>query len=325
MCCPCALQLYSALSSRAGRRGKVCGCQIAFASDDPTERFKMDNIELLALFTSAVAHDHGMARLIAGVDDKGKKHEYDTYSDDLKKLAEGVEMWIPDDERGSGLRKVTVFFWQLCMSCDFPAAATLLPYTSSTQSHRCCRQCPWDVRHRDARRPHSFYHANSTLSKRSAKRLRAALDRYLEAPDADAELRELDVVRAVFFADRKYVPGSVPTEDAPQDILHLFGDGLLNIDFAFLRVILKSKYNLTADRINAAVRAYKQWPNDVRIPPFVDMAKNGAYGIPKSDATCRITGSEMATFALHRFAHAPPHTHSPRPPPPTALTSSNPS
>lgn len=280
---------------------------MAFATDDQTERFKHDNIELLALFASSVAHDHGMARILAGVDKQGVKREHDTFADELQKLNEGVEMLIPDDLRG-GLRKVRVFFTLLCMSCDMPAAATLLPWTASCQSHRCCRQCPWDQRHKKARRAHSFYHANTTLGQRDWKRLCAALERYWEAPaDADAslELAALDVVRPVFFADPRYVPGMVATKDAPQDVLHLFGDGLLNIDFAFLRVILKARFGIHADHLNAAVAAYPNWPDDVRIPPFKDVSGAGAYGIPKSDATCKISGSEMSQFALHRCTRAP--------------------
>jgi hypothetical protein len=302
------MQCYNGMGSRSGKKGKVTGCQLAFATDDPTMRFGHEDIELFALFEAAVGGDYGMARPLAGVDEKGIKREYGTFSDELKRLDQGVEMMIPDDVRG-GMMMVRVFFWVLCASCDFPAAASLLPYTLSVKTKKCCRQCDWDQAHPHAHRPHSFFHANGRWKLRNWDVLRAALDSTfydtidaadaLDAAAADA-LAGLDVVRTSFVCQDKHIPGFIPTKDAPQDALHALNDGVLNFDFACVRVILKHIFGIDASALNWCVKIYKDWPADARIPPFVDNTSHAAYGLPKSDASCKMSGAEMGHFALHR-------------------------
>jgi hypothetical protein len=282
----------------------MTACQLAFASDDADERFCQDAIELVALARSSIATDYGMARILAGKDKDGIKREHDTYSDDLHRLHAGVKMLIPDDVYG-GLKEVTVYFWQLCSSCDYPAAASILPFAGSVTADQCCRECDWRQSSRDAHRPFSFYRnyepTRRTWKERDWDALQIRLPRYNAGDVDEDDLRDLGMAaeRSHFWAQPDNVPHWRPTHDHPQDVLHTFNDGVLSVDFAFVRVVLPG---LTDAAINAAVRAYPHWPKGQKPPPLFSKAK-GAYGIPKSDAHCKDwSGAEMGHFAQHRSA-----------------------
>ena len=118
--------------------------------------------------------------------------------------------------------------------------------------------------------------------------------------------------------DPNYIPHVLPTRIAPQDALHLFPDGLLRSEGAWLFYVL-FQIGLSMEKVNAAICKYKKFPADVRIPPLQPNLKEGvAGGRPKSGRVLRMTGSQVMHFSLHRST--PPHIHthtlSPLPPPP---------
>ena len=104
----------------------------------------------------------------------------------------------------------------------------------------------------------------------------------------------------LFFAfDPEYIPHVCPADIAPQDALHLFPDGILRSEGAWLVYIL-IKLGLTIDQMNEALRKYPHFPRDCRIPPLHEKLKEGrAGGRPKSDKTLRMSGSQVMHFAIH--------------------------
>lgn len=102
-----------------------------------------------------------------------------------------------------------------------------------------------------------------------------------------------------FAFDPKYIPYFDPTTMAPQDLLHLFPDGLLRSECAWLLYIL---FRMGLDRavVNSAIRRYKNFPSDVRIPKLFPKLEEGCGGRPKRAAMLRMSGSQCMHFSLHR-------------------------
>lgn len=59
-----------------------------------------------------------------------------------------------------------------------------------------------------------------------------------------------------------------------QDLLHLFPDGLLRSEAAWLIYTL-AKLGLSVATINQAIASYHHWPEDVRIPELSDKLEKG--------------------------------------------------
>ena len=88
--------------------------------------------------------------------------------------------------------------------------------------------------------------------------------------------------------------------ELPFDALHLFPDGLLRSEGAWMLYML-SKLGLDFKKVDARVHACRDMPRDVRIPPLHAKLKSGTRnGCPKSSAVLRMTGSQAMHFALHR-------------------------
>ena len=73
------------------------------------------------------------------------------------------------------------------------------------------------------------------------------------------------------------MPHIDPTTIAPQDLLHLFPDGLLRSELAWLVYIL-GKLGLDLAELNARIKQYRGLPLDVRIPAFRAKILKGATG-----------------------------------------------
>ena len=58
---------------------KICGCQVAIGSLPAEERFKTDNIMPVALALASTYKNHGMARVLCGVDVHGVAHDEPLY------------------------------------------------------------------------------------------------------------------------------------------------------------------------------------------------------------------------------------------------------
>ena len=105
--------------------------------------------------------------------------------------------------------------------------------------------------------------------------------------------------KMVFAFDPQYVPHVDPCTIAPQDVLHLFPDGILRNECAWLFYVL-IKLGLDLQAVRRAVRACRTLPVDVRVPDVHDGLKKGSKGgVPKAESVMRMTGSQMMHFTLH--------------------------
>jgi hypothetical protein len=122
----------------------------------------------------------------------------------------------------------------------------------------------------------------------------------LSKAESERIMHDNGLNKLVFAFHPEFIPLVDPTNIAPQDILHLFPDGLLRHEGAWLVYILL-KLGLKISEINLAIRKYRVWPSDVRIPDLHEGLSKGAKGgRPKSSAMLRMTGSQCMHFALHR-------------------------
>ena len=185
----------------------------------------------------------------------------------------------------------------------------MLPFVESPSAYVMCRSCDYDARSDMAGRPFSFLRGPSSkghsvvFKERDWPTLKPVLDR-LRAGVGSTEQKKLYQAHGLnkleFALDPDYHPHINPATVAPQDALHLFPDGLLRSELAWLMYIFH-KHGLTFEQVNVATRRYKGLPKDVRIPAFPEkLGKGNAGGIPKSSSVVRMTGSQCMHFSLHR-------------------------
>ena len=270
---------------------------------------------LAAMANPSVYKAKGMSRVLAGVDSDGVRHDEPCYATDVDELWDGVWISIPDDERG-GMRSVRLRASQVVVSVDYLAQQSVNPCAESTKAHRFCRAgCTYDTRSPNAARPFSFMRQPSPSSG-SAKSARTAAFVQKTWEEVKAVLERARVVTDTKVRDKlmkdegltklycalEFIKNCNPTTDTPVDILHLFPDGLLRSEGAWLFYIF-FKMGLDISTVNAAIRAYRDWPADTRIPPLHENLKEGRKGgRPKSSKTLRMTGAQCMHFALHRCA-----------------------
>lgn len=315
------LELCGVLGTARGKH-KQCGCQVACLSLPAEERFAPENIMLPVLARANVYRKHGMARVLAGVDKSGKQHNESSHAADMRSLAEGVWGQIPDDVRG-GMMWIRLKVYTLTISADDPAKKSLTPFVESCAAHRNCNLCSFHSKALAAFRPLSFLCAPcgppEAPEEPAAKRARPAF--WLAAPklrDASElhallqSLRGADDAKAVkrayedhginkLYYALEYYP-HLDILELPFDALHLFPDGLLRSEGAWLFYVL-AKMGLDLKAVDARVREYRDLPRDVRIPPLHAKLTSGTKGgCPKSSAVLRMTGSQVMHFALHRCA-----------------------
>ena len=184
---------------------------------------------------------------------------------------------IPDDERG-GMKRVRLRAWIIVVGADYPAAQSLLPFMESPRAHRFCRGCDVDQSDDVANRPFSFLRRSAhqcagagrkrartpVWVERAWEALRARLAEMKAAGKAPGskEFSELGLNKLAFAFDPQYIPHVHPIKIAPQDLLHLFPDGLLRSEGAWLFYVL-FKMGLSVADVNAAIRRYRGFPPDV--------------------------------------------------------------
>ena len=82
--------------------------------------------------------------------------------------------------------------------------------------------------------------------------------------------------------------------------MHLFPDGILRSEGAWL-VYVMAKLGLKVASINEAMSRYTGWPPDVRVPPLSNKLTSGKEGgVPDSNTTLKMSGSQVMHFTLHR-------------------------
>ena len=217
--------------------------------------------------------------------------------------------------------------WSLTVSADDPAKKSLTPFVESCSAHRHCNICSFHAKAEGAGRPLSFLCAPepadlapaakrarpavSAPTLRDAGELKRLLTSLRGATDAKAIKDAYDEhgINKLYFA-LDYYP-HLNILELPFDRLHLFPDGLLRSEGAWLFYVL-AKLGLDLKKVDAAVRAYRDLPRDVRIPWLHAKLKSGTkHGRPHSSAVLRMTGSQVMHFALHRYA-ADCHHHHPQ-------------
>lgn len=195
---------------------------------------------------------------------------------------------------------------------DYLGAQAMLPFVESPSAHLFCRGCNYDSRSDQAGRPFSFLRkarcvagaakAQPSFAERSWPQLLLELGRLragVSATELACVYHDLGLNKLYFALDPEYVPHIDPITIAPQDVLHLFPDGLLRSELAWLMYIL-IKLGFDLAELNARLRSFRGLPKDVRIPAFPDKLRSGvAGGKPESSKTARMTGSQCMHFTLH--------------------------
>ena len=324
------LELCNTLGTARGLH-KQCGVQEACLNLPAEERFSPDNIMVPVLARASVYKKHGMARVLAGVDQSGKQHSEPNHAADMHALDKGVWGQIPDDELG-GMRWIRLRVWTLTISADDPAKKSLTPFVESCSAHRHCNVCTYHAKGAGAGRPLSFIRAPAEPPAKCA--------RCVPAKDAVPQLRDEAQLLSLLHSLRgastakdiklaydehginkpyyalEYYP-HVKLLELPFDNLHLFPDGLLRSEGAWLFYVL-SKLGLDLKKVDARVHEYRDLPRDVRIPPLHAKLKKGTKNrCPKSSAVLRMTGSQVMHFALHRYTWRATlnHNHQAKPKP----------
>lgn len=300
------VEVCNALGTARGDH-KECGVQAATLNLPANQRFVPDNILLVALAKAKVYKKHGMARVLAGVDADGEQHDEPNVARDLRTLDRGREITIPDDDIPGGTRTVRLKLWPIIFAADYLGAQSVLPFVESPSAHLFCRGCLYDSTQPMAGRPYSFLRrgALATLPfplreweklETELKRLRAGVS----AVDMRRSFHDYGLNKLYFALDPEYFPHIDPCTIAPQDLLHLYPDGLLRSELAWL-IFIFCKMGLDLDTTNARLRRFKPrgFPKDVRIPNFPDKLKRGVQGgKPHSSSTARMTGSQCMHFTL---------------------------
>jgi hypothetical protein len=210
-----------------------------------------------------------------------------------------------------GVKLIKLFLWDITLCCDYLGKQSLRPFMESASAHQFCGDCNYDTRSPAAGKPFSFLRRQdrsggcksqrvASFKLRTFAELKRELDTVsgLTAAKRAAALQAAGFNKSVYAWNDKYIPGADPC-GVPQDALHLFPDGLLRSECAWLLYILFA-LGLDITAVNTRIRSYRGLPADVRIPALVEKLKEGKAGRPKSSATLRMTGSQVMHFSLHR-------------------------
>lgn len=316
---PSALQLCNAIGVARGEH-KECGVQVATLNLPAEERFQQSNIFLHTLAKAKIYKVHGMARVLNGRDKSNVLHDDPCLARDLRELAPGRWIEIPDDKKG-GTKMVCLRVYLMIISADWLARQSLLPFVESPGAHCPCGDCDYDVRSDMAGRPFSFLRDNKNapwnvsgsgkrqkaipvkFTKRTWSQLKAEVETFSKlSPTQQTKMTsETGVNKSIFALNPTDFPFIDPTAIAPRDLLHLFPDGLLRSECAWCIYILCG-LGLKLSDVNRRIAQYKRFlPKDVRIP-FLhhSLAQGEAGNRPKPGATIRMTGHQMKHFAVHR-------------------------
>ena len=279
------------------------------------ERFATENIFLPLCVRSSVYAKYGMARIRNGVDQDGVKHpDEPCFADDVNRLGD-VGRWveIPDDRGGGGTEWVRLKLYLLFGAMDHLGAQSCTVHVQCPNAHFFCRACDYDTRSPSAGKPFSFMRqgcahkdkaARPAFTRRDWPTLKSVLQRLRQGVSAteDKRLRHDYGINKLHAAiDPDHLHHVDPTTYLPQDLLHVFPDGLLRSEGAWLFYILINQFKLSIDKVNARIRTYPHWPADVRIPDLNSgkLKKGAKGGKPKSSTTLKMTGSEAMWFSLH--------------------------
>lgn len=105
-----------------------------------------------------------------------------------------------------------------------------------------------------------------------------------------------------FALMEKFFPGINFTNISPQDIMHLFADGITRNEGAWLLYMLHSRGYLRLAEVNALIRNYR-WPRATAVPQIPQSVEDGVTGrYPRKEATLGMSASQTFVFAQHSIA-----------------------
>ena len=241
-------------------------------------------------------------------------HDEPNIAKDFRALEIGKWIELPDDHVGGDTRWWRLKVWVIIFAGDYLGCQSMLPFSESPGAFVPCRACNYDTRSLAAGRPFSFLRkpspgpgcssaSKAAFAERSWPELSETLARLRAGTLSLKSTFQTEGLNKLYFAlDPEYFPHINPVTISPQDVLHLFPDGLLRSELAWLMYILH-KYGLLMSDVDRATKACKSMPKDVRIPKFPDkLTKGVAGGRPDSSRTALMTGSQCMHFTLHRCA-----------------------
>ena len=176
----------------------------------------------------------------------------------------------------------------------------MLPFMEASGAYCPCRGCNYRVDSTMAHEAvHSFTSQGGRWRLRDRRSLMAAIKEWRRSPNA-AEMQAAGVNKLFWALMEEYFPGINPANIAPQDIMHLFADGITRNEAAWLIYMLHSRGYLPFSQANDLIHRYR-WSRDCRVPQMPDSVKSGEDGnYPRKDSTLHMSASQTFTFALHR-------------------------
>jgi len=116
------------------------------------------------------------------------------------------------------------------------------------------------------------------------------------------QMQDAGINKLWFALMDPFFPGINFTNIAPQDIMHLFADGITRNEGAWLLYMLHSRGYLRLTAVNAAIRRYR-WSRATVVPQIPQNVEDGVTGrYPRKDATLGMSASQTFVFAQHRCA-----------------------
>ena len=125
---PCVGQVANPLGYAKGEQKYEC-VYYSVLNLPARLRHSMNAIQLVELTNAKAFKKHGAARVLCGVQADGKVVDEASFAEDMRGLAEGIDVELPLEEGGS--RTIWLQVFVLGLSADFPAAGALLPFYDS--------------------------------------------------------------------------------------------------------------------------------------------------------------------------------------------------
>ena len=238
--------------------------------------------------------------MLLGVDGSGERiAEGPTFSDDFKDAAKG--RWFKVIDSKGAIQHWCLKVWLVAFCGDYPQSQGMGPWMEAVGAYVPCRGCDYRVdaslRHETV---HSFFEPDAKWQLRNRGKLMPKIRQWRQC-SCSQEMRDSGVNKLHWALAEEYFPDINFASITPQDIMHLFADGITRHEAAWLLYMLHSRGHLKVAAANEAIRRYK-WARDCRVPQLPSAVEDGATGrYPRVDATIGMSASQTFTFAMHRF------------------------
>lgn len=235
-----------------------------------------------------------------GIDEDGKRiAQGPTISDDF--IEAEIGRWITLYDANGVPKRWRLRIWLVLFSGDYPQSQAMGPWMESSSSYCPCRGCNYRVDDTmEHEKPFSFLQPGGKWKLRERKAVLAQIRGWRERGANAKEMQDAGINKLTWALMEKYFPGTNFCNMTPQDIMHLFADGITRHEAAWLVYMLHSRKFLDFSKVTAAIKQHS-WPRDCRVPIMPDSVKDGATGqFPRGEATIHMSASQTFTFALQR-------------------------